>query len=168
MIAGLYTHLAAAGAALAVGVAATAWVQAQHYGLQIEKLEHTATAKDLRGANQTVEDMAGFQKGLNDALTNFQATQQRNAESQKAMGQLLVDLRGTTSGLRSDLAGLPTRIAAASQPALAEYATTCTAVLNELADRGERMAQRGGDIAAKAEGHAADVRLMQEAWPGAN
>lgn len=151
----------------AAGAAYSTWqVLDWRYGLQIEQLKHQATQRDLATTTQAVQDMAAFQKGLDDALHAFHTTQQRNAAAQQDLGRLLLDLRGTTAGLRSDFAGLPGRIASAAQPALAEYASTCTAVFQELADRGERMAQRGAEIARSADGHAADAAaLMQAAWP---
>lgn len=163
----LYTHLAAAGAALAIGVSGAWWVQGQRYGLQIEKLEHQQTSAELAGMRQAAQDMAGFQKGFNDALANFQTTGQRNAEAQQGLDRSLRDLRGLSGGLRGDLSGLPDRIARAAQPALAEYATTCTAVFESMAAAGGRLAEGGAGIARKAEGHAADARLMQDAWPKA-
>lgn len=166
MIPALYTN--AAAAALVVGALAfgAAWqVQGMRYGLQIEHLKHQATQRDLDTTTQAVQDMAAFQKGLNNALDAFQDTQQRNAAAQKDLDRLLLDLRGTTAGLRSDFAGLPQRIATAAQPALAEYASACTAVFQELADRGGRMAERGAEIAAAADGHAADAGLMRNARP---
>lgn len=168
MIPAIYTHLIAAGAALAIGASGAWWAQAQRYGLEIEKLQHQQTSAELTGTRQAVQDMAGFQKGLNDALANFQATGRRNAAAQQDLDRSLRDLRGTTAGLRGDFAGLPERIAGAAQPALAQYASTCTAVLQELADRGGRMAERGADIARAADGHAADAALIRDAWPTKN
>ena len=55
--------------------------------------------------------------------------------------------------------------ATAAQPALASYARTCTAVFEQLAAAGGRLAEGGADIARAADGHAADARLMREAWP---
>lgn len=165
MIGSFYTHLIAAGAAAAMAASGAAYVQAQRYGLQIERLQHQATSAQLAGATQAVQDMAGFQKGLNDALGTFQRQVGVNATAQQALAGSLRDLRGTTAGLRGDFADLPGRITAATQPALAEYATACTAVFETMAAAGGRLAERGADIAAKAEGHAADVQLMQGAWP---
>ena len=164
----IYTHLIAAGAALAIGASGAWWTASQHYGLEIEALKHAVTRKDLTTANQVVKDVAGFQKGLNDALSGFQDTTQRNAKAQQDLGRILLDLRSTAGGLRSDFAGLPDRIASATQPALAEYATACTAVFQELANRGGRLAESGAEIARKADGHAADAALMQGAWPNKN
>ena len=161
----LTTHIAAAVAAAGVAAGCAWWVQAQRYGMQIEQLKHQQTGAQLADARQAVADMAGLQKGLSDALDTLHATQQRNQQAQQDLGRLLLDLRGTTAGLRGDFSGLPDRIASAAKPALAEYASTCTAVFQELADRGERMAQRGAEIARSADGHAADAALMQAAWP---
>lgn len=150
----------------AAGAAYSTWqVLDWRYGLQIEQLKHQATQRDLATTTQAVQDMAAFQKGLDHALDAFQNTQQRNAAAQQDLGRLLLDLRGTTAGLRSDFAGLPARIATAAQPALAEYASTCTAVFQELADRGERMAQRGAEVSRAADGHAADDAVTRAAWP---
>ena len=165
MIPGIYTHAATALVAGAIAASGAWWAQGARYGQQIERLKHQATATQLAGATQAVQDMASFQKGFDNALATFQTTQQRSAQAQQDLGRLLLDLRGTTAGLRSDFAGLPQRIAAAAQPALAEYASTCTAVFQELADRGGRMAERGAELARQADGHAADARLMQDAWP---
>lgn len=161
----IHSHLAAAVAALVVGTFGSWWVQDQRYGLQIEQLKHQATSTELAGTRQAVTDMAGFQKGLNDALGNFQALGQRNAAAQQDLSRSLLDLRGTTAGLRGDFANLPSRIELAARGPLAQYASTCTALLESLADRGERMAERGADIAGKADGHSADTGLMEQAWP---
>lgn len=161
----IYTHLAAAGAAAAIAGGGAWWAQAQRYGLEIEQLKHQATSTQLAGAAQAVEDMAGFQRGLNDALANFQAQGQRNASAQQDLGRSLLELRTATAGLRSDYARLPGRIERAARGPLAQYASTCTALLESLADRGERLAERGADIARAADGHSADAGLMQEAWP---
>lgn len=159
------THIAAAAIAGVLAFGAGWQVQGMRYGLQIEQLRHQATQRDLAATTQAVQDMAGFQKGLNDALDTFRTTQRRNAAAQQDLGRLLLDLRGTTAGLRSDFAGLPDRIATAAQPALADYASTCTAVFQELADRGERMAQRGAEVSRAADGHAADDAVTRAAWP---
>jgi len=163
----LYSHAIAALTAAAVAAGAAWWVQGQRYGLQLEQLEHQATQKDLATASRAVADLAGFQKGLDDALANFQATQQLNAVAQQDLDRSLRDLRGATAGLRGDFASLPQRIAAAAQPALAEYASACTAVFEQLAAAGGRLAEGGAELARAADGHAADARMTREAWPRA-
>lgn len=165
MNATLYTHLVIAGAALAIGAGASWWIQDQRYGLQLERLRHKETTAELADTRQAVQSMAGFQKGMADALANFQTTNQRNSAAQKDLERSLRDLRSTTAGMRGDFAGLPERIAGAAQPALVQYASTCTALLTDLAERGGRMAERGADIARAADGHAADAALINGAWP---
>lgn len=155
-----------AAAVVLAGAFAAGWVtQGWRMDLKLEQQAHQQTGAELAGAQQAITDMAGFQKGFNDALSNFQQTQQANAGAQADLGRLLLDLRSTTAGLRGDFAKLPERISAAAQPALAEYATTCTAVFEAMAGAGSRLAERGAGIAAKADGHAADARLISEGWP---
>lgn len=161
----LATHMVAAVAAAGVAAGSAWWVQAQRYGLQIEQLKHQQTGSQLAGARQAVADMAGFQKGLTDALDTFRATQQRNAQAQQDLGRLLLDLRGTTAGLRSDFAGLPDRIATAAQPALADFSEQCVAVFQSMASAGGQLAERGAELARKADEHAANERLIFESWP---
>ena len=60
--------------------------------------------------------------------------------------------------LRGDVASLRASIAAAPRATVDQYATTASEL---LADCGRELA----DVAAKADGHAADVRLMLAAWP---
>lgn len=165
MITALYTHIAAAGAALVIGASGAWWAQGNRYGLEIEHIKNKQMSAELQDTQQAARDMAGFQKGLSDALATFQTTGQRNAAAQQNLDRSLRDLRSTTAGMRGDFAGLPERIAGAARPALAQYASTCTAVLQELADRGGRMAERGSDLARAADGHAADAALMRDAWP---
>lgn len=161
----LATHMVAAVAAAGVAAGGAWYVQGQRLGLQIEQLKHQATSTQLAGATRAVQDMAGFQKGLTDALDQFQAASARNAAAQQDLDRGLRDLRSLTGGLRGDFAGLPERIATAAQPALAEYASACTAVFEQLAAAGGRLAEGGADLARAADGHAADARLMREAWP---
>ncbi|WP_289242021.1 MULTISPECIES: hypothetical protein [Delftia] len=165
MIYGVYTHLVAAGAALSIGAGGVWWIQGQRYGLQLEQLRHQQTTAELASTQQAVRDMAGFQKGMTDALATFQATGKRNQAAQQDLERSLRDLGNTTAGMRGEFAGLPERIAGAAQPALAQYATTCTALLEDLAERGGRLAQRGADIARAADEHSADASLIFNSWP---
>lgn len=159
------THLIAAGVAVAIGAAGASYVQAQRYGLQIERLQHQVTSAELARKNKVVKDIAAFQKGFTDALADFQSTQQRNEQAQQGVAGALRDLRTVTAGLHGDFAQLPGRIEHAARGPLAQYATTCTALLEGLAEQGGHMAESGADIARKADGHAADARLIQGAWP---
>lgn len=154
-----------AALALAWAFAAGWTAQGWRMGLKLEQQAHQRTSAELSGSRQDVADMARFQKGFNDALSNFQQTQQGNAQAQQDLARLLLDLRSTTAGLRGDFAGLPGRISAAAKPALAEYASTCTAVFEAMAAGGARLAEAGGELARQADGHAADARMISDAWP---
>lgn len=157
----------AAGLAFILGAGCAWWTQDQRYGVRLEQLRQQAVSDELSRVRQAAQDMAAFSKGLDDALATFQRTQQRNALVQQDLERSLRDMHIAAAGLRGDFAGLPERISAATRPSLAQYASTCTALLESLAERGTRMAQRGADIAQAADGHAADVRLMGDAWPRA-
>ena len=159
------THFAAALVSAALAAGAAWWAQGQRLGLQIEQLQHQQTAAQLDSARQAVADLASFQKGLDDALENFTTTQQRNQQAQQDLGRLLLDLRGTTAGLRGDFAGLPDRIATAAQPALADFSEQCVAVFQSMASAGGQLAERGAELARKADEHAANERLIFESWP---
>ena len=145
---------------------ATGWfVNGWRAAARIAKLELSQTSAELKQTRQAAQDLIKTQQGISDALSKFQQTQQVNAQSQQDLGKLLLDLRSTTVGLRGDFAGMPVRIERASRSSLAEYASTCTAVFEAMAAGGGRLAEAGAGIAAKAEGHAADARLISEALP---
>lgn len=154
----------AAGLLLAAAFSAGWLVNGWRADARIAQLELAQSLQQLQQTRQAVADMAGFQTGFNDALANFQQTQQANARAQQDLGRVLLDLRSTTAGLRGDFADLPARIEHANRGTLAEYASTCTVVFETMAAGGQRLAERGAEIAAKAEGHAADARLISEAW----
>ena len=162
---GLYSHLIAGATALVIGASGTWFYLSKSYGMEIEQLKHSSTTTNLNQSNQVIKDMAGFQKGLNDALSTFQATQQANTSAQTNLQRLLVNLRGTTVGLRSDFASLPERITKAAKPALTDFSEQCVAVFQSMADAGGQLAERGAEIARKADEHAANERLLHESWP---
>ena len=132
---------------------------------QIEAIKHGQTQTQLNNVKAVANDLADTHGRFVDALQQFQSTQQANQLAQQDLGRVLLDLRGVTSGLRGDFADLPGRIERASQATLGQYASTCAAVFEAMAAGGARLAEAGAGVAAKADGHAADVRLMQDAWP---
>lgn len=131
---------------------------------QIEAIKHSQTQVQLNNVTAVAHDLADTHGRFVDALQLFQSTQQANQLAQQDLNRVLLDLRGVTSGLHGDFAALPGRIERASQATLSQYATTCTAVFEAMAAGGGRLAEAGAGVAAKADGHAADVRLMQDAW----
>ena len=132
---------------------------------RIARVELNQASKELQQTQHAAQKMADTQKGFDDALQAFQGTQQDNAKAQQDLGRVLLDLRSTTAGLRGDFAGLPARIERASSASLAEYASTCSSVFEAVAAGGGRLAEIGAGISSKAEGHAADARMIENAWP---
>ena len=155
----------AIGLLLVLSFAAGWSVNGWRADVRIAQLKLSQTSQELHQTQQAAQNFIKTQQGFANALSNFQQIQQANSQSQADLGKLLLDLRSTTAGLRGDFAGLPARIERASHSSLAEYASTCTAVFEAMAAGGQRLAERGADIAAKAEGHAADARLISESWP---
>ena len=131
---------------------------------RIARVELTQTSKELQQTQQAAQKMADTQKGFDDALQAFQGTQKDNAKAQQDLGRVLLDLRSTTAGLRGDFSSLPARIAGASKPALNDFAQQCISVLQSMADAGGNLAERGADIARKADEHAANERLIFDSW----
>ena len=87
----------------------------------------------------------------------------RKAESHAEMRQnenrrLAADAAATADRLRHDLAAARGRLSAATAEACRATASTALELLGACAD-----AYR--DVAAAADGHAADVQTMTEAWP---
>ena len=147
--------------AFAAGWAVNGW----RADARIARVELTQSSKELQQTQQAAQDLIKTQQGFANALSTFQQTQQANAQSQADLGKLLLELRGTTAGLRGEFANLPARLERANSSALVEYAAACTGVFEAMAAGGGRLAEAGAAIAAKAEGHAADARLMEQAWP---
>lgn len=159
------TQATLASLALAFSFAAGWLVNGWRADARIAKLELGQTSGELQQTRQAAQDLIKTQQGFSDALSKFQQTQQANTQSQADLGKLLLDLRSTTAGLRGDFAGMPARIERASRSSLAEYASTCSAVFEAMAAGGGRLAEAGAGVSSKAEGHAADARLISEALP---
>lgn len=88
-----------------------------------------------------------YEGALNDARKR-ETAQRRNADA----------ARTESDGMRSQLSDAARLIAAAPPAAVADYAAT---VGELLADCG----RRHQELAAKADGHASDVRTLVQAWP---
>ncbi len=150
----LYTHLAAAALAGALvwafqGARMDAEVAEQKldataYRLEVSSAQRAADAR-VRQAEQAVT--ANYQGALNDARTR-----------EALLRRELDGLRAVSDGLRDQAADAARRLAAAPPSAIRDYAIALNAVYDDC-----RAAY--GDMAAKAAGHAADVRTLRDAWP---
>ena len=119
-------------------------LQAAQYREQVTTERAAANARVAQAGQQVA---TAYQGALNDAIktqTTLQAAATRAGRERDS--------------LREQLSTAQQRIATAATAAVAEYASTA----------GELLAQCGAEItelAAKTDGHANDVRMMQEAWP---
>lgn len=147
----IYTHVATFLAGLALA-AASAWhVQAWRYDARIaDTAAQHATA--LANAHQkALDDTIRMQRTKDDAIKAAQDRAKREAANAAAA-------RTERDGLRAQLAATTVQLPVASCTSVREYATTLTGLLDQCAGAFEGMAR-------DASGHAADSRLMQEAWP---
>lgn len=152
----LATHLAAwlLGAALA---ASAAWqLQDWRLGAQIAGLKaaHAADRAQAQADALAAERATAtrYQGALNDART-------RQLALQRDVGRA----RTESDSLREQAADAARRIAdarTAAPAALAEYATASAELLADCSRRYQA-------VAAAADGHAADVRTLRDAWPAA-
>lgn len=147
----IYTHLAA-GIAGAVLAGVLAWqVQAWRYDAQIAGIE-AQHARALTDAHQkALDDTIKLQRTKDAAIEKAEQRAKQNAAAAAAA-------RADADRLRTQLDGVPARIASATDSAVREYANAASVVFAECV----RSYQ---ELAGKADGHAADARLMREAWP---
>ena len=151
MIPGLYTYAATAIVAGALAFGGAWKVQAWRYDAQIADTA-AQHAVALASANQkALDDTIKMQRTKDDAI---------KAAEQRARTQAVnaAALRTERDGLRAQLAATTVLLPSASCSSVREY----TATLNGLSDQ---CAGAFEDMAGKAAGHAADSRLMLEAWP---
>ena len=151
MIPGLYTYAATAIVAGALAFGAAWQTQAWRHGKQIADIRaQHATA--LASANQkALDDTIKMQRTKDEAI---KAAEQR-AKTQAANA---ANARADADRLRAQLDGVPARVASATDGAVRNFANVASDVL------GACIREYQG-VAGVADGHAADVRLMQEAWP---
>lgn len=150
----MYTH-AAAGIAGAVLAGVLAWqVQAWRYDAQIAGLKAQHAAESAKAQADVRAQELAFNQKLQDALNDARKRENKlRADADAA--------RRNADSLRNQLNDATRRIVDAPPDAVAEYATTG----NELfAD----CSRRYQELAGKADGHAADVRTLVQAWPGVN
>lgn len=100
---------------------------------------------------QALERYQTLERTKDEAIAAHAAIVAQNADAAAAA-------RRTADGLRRDLASVPARIAAATDSTAREYAAAASVVLDQCT-------AEVADLARVADGHAADVRLMLQAWP---
>lgn len=141
------------GAAIAAALLfAAGWItqgwraEASLFDVKRQFAESAATAHA-----QALERYQTLERTKDEAIAAHAALVAQNADAAAAA-------RRTADSLRQQLASVPTRIAAATESAIAEYANTAGELLSTCAAEYQWMARQ-------ADGHAADARLMLEVWP---
>ena len=151
MIQGLYTYAATALVAAALAGAGAWRVQEWRYDAQIEGIKaHHAAESAKAQADVRAQELA-FNQRLQDAQ-NAATKRETKLRADAAAARRTVD------GLREQAAEAARRLAAAPPAAVLEYATA----VNQLFADCSRSYQ---ELAGKADGHAADVETLRDAWP---
>ena len=147
----LYIKTAIVASIFMIGAASGYIAQAWRYDAQIAGIQaQHATA--LASANQkALDDTIKMQRTKDNAI---KAAEQR-AKTQAANA---ANARADADRLRAQLDGVPARVARATDSAVREYASAASVVF-------ARCVGAYQELAGVADGHAADVRLMREAWP---
>ena len=151
MIPGLYTYAATAIVAGALAFGAGWQTQEWRHDAQIAGIQaQHATA--LASANQkALDDTIKMQRAKDEAI---KAAEQR-AKTQAANA---ANARADADRLRAQLDGVPARVARATDSAVRDFANVASDVL------GACIREYQG-VAAEAEQHASNVRLLIGAWP---
>lgn len=147
----IYTHAAAFLAGLAVAAASTWHVQAWRYDAQIAGIHRAHAQAAALASEETARNFRAI-------TTKYQGALNAATERETISRRHLAAAARESDGLREQLSDTARRIAAAPPAAVAEYATAVGGLFADCS-RGYQ------GMAAKASGHAADVRALTEAWP---
>lgn len=143
----IYTHLAAA-----VIAALVAWFfQDNRYTAELAELR-------LEHANAVIKATSTLRAEQHAITTKYQGALNAATEREIISRRHLAAAARESDGLREQAAEAARRLAAAPPAAVLEYATA----VNQLFADCSRSYQ---ELAGKADGHAADVRTLSEAWP---
>jgi hypothetical protein len=111
-------------------------------------LEHTQAVQVA--TQKALDETTRMQREKDDAVAKAQAQAKANAAAADAA-------RAERDGLRDDLAASRTTFADSTHASLAAYADTLSVVF-------EQCAKEYSELAAKADGHAADTSTLFTAW----
>lgn len=147
----IYTHVAAFLAGLALAAASTWHVQAWRYDAQIADIKaaqaQAATLASEEAARNFRAITTKYEGALNDARKR-EADLRRNVAAARTESD---GLRDAIYAFRAKLPNATTATVAVAADTAAELLGAC---VNEYQD-----------VAAAADGHAADARTLVEAWP---
>lgn len=127
----------------------------------VQGMKHTQAAWDAATVAQQAEAAKQEQaRRAKELKLHQQVIEAQNAaiERNKKNQAAIAAARAESDSLRGDLAAAKSKLSSASADAVRNYAATVSDILGECS-------QRYTAVAGKADGHAGDVMLLQEAWP---
>lgn len=127
------------------------WVCGQRATAQISLLKQEHAEQVNRAGASVLATYTKMEKTKDEAIKLAQA---RATALEADAGRA----SAAADSLRKQLASVPARVAAASRTAVDEYAATAGELLSSCTAEYQR-------VASQADGHAADARLISEAWP---
>ena len=145
--------MAALAIALAFSVTSCAGKTHQINLLESQKIL-AETQRDLARSESAVASL-GTEVEWSKQLLESEKNASKNLQAALAAAS---DSALAVDRLSKQISDTDKRLSTGSNQALIEYAKTCNSVL-------ETMAERGGKIAAAADGHAIDAEKLDQAWP---
>lgn len=109
-------------------------------------------------AKQDAERAQAAQALVETNIKRLQDAQTAHAKKEAELRRAAATARAAVDGLRHSTYGIDAKLSAAPEPARIEFASTAAELLGECSTR-------YSDVAAAADGHAAEVVLLREAWP---
>ena len=136
---------------IAIALAAL-WGYGNHqHGLGYAQAQNEYTQRALVASEAARKREFALQNQLQEAQNEFKLHQIAATAAADAA-------RNELDGLRGELTSISDRLSRASADSLREFAKTANALLAECADRYSKLAQ-------KADQHANDALMLQQAWP---
>lgn len=151
MIPGLYTYAATAIVAGALAFGAGWQTQEWRYGKQIADIQAQHATALARANQKALDDTIKMQRTKDDAIAK---AEQRAAQNAAAAGAA----RRTADGLRDTLYSFRASLASAAPATVIERADTAAELFGQCVGALT-------DLAAKADAHASDALMLQQAWP---
>lgn len=147
----IYTHAAAFLAGLALAAASTWHIQAWRYDAQISSIQ-AQHSRALADAHQkALDDTIKLQRIKDAAIEKAEQRAKQNAAAAAAARRTVDGLRGTLYSFRASLASAAPATVIERADTAAELFGQCVGALT--------------DLAAKADAHASDALMLQQAWP---
>lgn len=115
-------------------------------------------AMHAKHAKQDAQAAQDAQTRIQTAVRKLQDAQAQHAKKEAELRLAAATARAAVDGMRRSTYGLDAKLSAAPEPARIEFASTAAELLGECSTR-------YSDVAAAADGHAAEVVLLRQAWP---